>query len=410
MSLWAIVLAAGSGSRLASAGIGVRKQFLEYEGAPLFWRSLATLSRLPEMAGLVAVFPPEASGAAEDALKGLLARSPLGLPCRTALGGARRQDSVAAGLAALPREASAVLVHDAARPFLTPDLAARLADALAGGARAVIPGLAVADTIKAVDADGIVVATPERASLRAVQTPQGFDLALLRAAHARAASEGWEATDDAMLVERLGEPVLVIGGEPGNVKITNPEDLRLLAREESAVPVSVTGFGYDVHKFGPGRPFVLGTVPIPGAPEIVAHSDGDVLLHALMDAILGCLGEGDIGRLFPDTDAAFENASSAILLDEVLELARAKGCRLMHADLTIIAQIPKVSPHRARIREAVARLLDLPPERVNLKATTEEGLGFTGEKKGIKCVAVVTALTPAAFPAPGPLAPSAPSR
>lgn len=398
MSLWAIVLAAGSGSRLAAAGIAMRKQFLEFDGAPLFWRSLRTLSRLPELAGLVAVFPPEEFGAANASLKDLLAREHLGLPCLTARGGARRQDSVASGLTALPREATAVLVHDAARPFLTPDLAARLADALAAGAKAVIPGLLVADTIKEVDPDGIVTATPERARLRAVQTPQGFDLALLRSAHARAAESGWDVTDDAMLVERLGEPVLVIAGEPGNVKITNPEDLRLLAQGAApmSAPVPVTGFGYDVHKYGPGRPFVLGTVPIQGAPEVVAHSDGDVLLHALMDAILGCLCEGDIGRLFPDTDAAFENASSAILLDEVMELARRKGFRLVHADLTVIAQVPKVNPHRERIREAVSRLLDLPPERVNVKATTEEGLGFTGEKKGIKCVAVVTALAPAA--------------
>lgn len=398
MSLWAVILAAGSGSRLASAGLSVRKQFLMHDGAPLFWRSLRTLSRLPELAGLVVVFPPEMFDESRALLRDLLAREPVGLPCLTAPGGARRQDSVASGLSALPVEASAVLVHDSARPFLTPDLAARLSDALARGHKAVIPGISLADTIKCVDADGRVTATPKRANLRAVQTPQAFDLALLRAAHAHAAAEGWDVTDDAMLVERLGEPVLVIEGEPGNVKITNPEDLRLLGPKEEEVPAPVTGFGYDVHKFGPGRPFVLGTVPIPGAPEVVAHSDGDVLLHALMDAILGCLGEGDIGRLFPDTDAAFDNASSAILLDEVMELSRRKGFRVLHADITVIAQIPKVGPHRERIREAVARLLGLSPERVNIKATTEEGLGFTGQKQGIKCVAVVTALPPGQGP------------
>ncbi|EPR37561.1 2-C-methyl-D-erythritol 4-phosphate cytidylyltransferase [Desulfovibrio sp. X2] len=431
MSLWSIILAAGSGSRLAAAGLSVRKQFLHYRGAPLFWHSARTLSRLPELSGIVLVFPAEALDESEDMLRDLASREPLDVPLRAVAGGARRQDSVAAGLAALPRDARAVLVHDAARPFLSVALAARLADALSDGARAAIPGLAVTDTIKIVTPDGTVADTPERAFLRAVQTPQAFDLALLRSAHTRAEAEGWDVTDDAMLVERLGEPVLVIEGEPGNVKITTPEDLLLLAprpgesgefapqedprmrttehptpetdgaaaeakgRARMPVRQAVTGFGYDVHKFGPGRPFVLGTVPFPGAPEIVAHSDGDVLLHALMDAILGCMGKGDIGKLFPDSDASFDNASSAVLLDEVLELARSKGYELVHADLTVISQIPKVGPHRERIQEAVARLLGLPPERVGIKATTEEGLGFTGEKKGIKCVAVVTALLPA---------------
>ena len=190
----------------------------------------------------------------------------------------------------------------------------------------------------------------------------------------------------------------MVGGEAGNVKITNPEDLNLLRQEDEAMDIPVTGFGYDVHAYAhakanpkqPARPLVLGGVAIQGGPEVLAHSDGDVLLHALADAILGCVGKGDIGGLFPDNDPNWDNADSGLLLAEVLELAKSEGLRLAHADLTIIAQAPRISPHKDAIKNSVAGLLGLSPARVNLKATTEEGLGFTGRKEGIKAVAVVS--------------------
>ncbi|MBI5519210.1 MAG: 2-C-methyl-D-erythritol 4-phosphate cytidylyltransferase [Desulfovibrio sp.] len=402
---WAVILAAGSGTRLADAlrlaGGPQRKQYLKLDGAPLFWRSARTFARLQGVRGLVFVFPPEDLDAMRAEVERLYGRDPLGLPWKACAGGARRQDSVRLGLGQVPGEAGAVLVHDAARPFASAALARRVLGALGEGCAAAIPGVVVTDTIKRVDVDDKVVETPERASLRAVQTPQGFALGPLLQAHARAEAEGWEVTDDAALMERAGHAVAVVQGEEGNVKITNPADLELLRPVAAAAPR--TAWGYDVHRYvaegeddprvlAKARPMVLGGVAIPGGPRVLAHSDGDVLLHALTDALLGIACAGDIGQLFPDTDAAFDNMPSAIFVAEGLRRVRQAGYRPMHADVTIVAQVPKVGPHKARIAAQVAQLLELPPDAVNVKATTEEGLGFTGEKRGMKAVAVVTAL------------------
>jgi 2-C-methyl-D-erythritol 4-phosphate cytidylyltransferase/2-C-methyl-D-erythritol 2,4-cyclodiphosphate synthase len=390
MSLWAVIVAAGSSTRLAGAAGGTRKQYIEYAGAPLYWTSVRTMARLPELAGVVLVVPEADVPDRSLEVSRLAGRDDPGIEIVVAPGGARRQDSVASGLAKLPQDCTRVFVHDAARPFFTPELAHRVLDALDAGAAGAVPALPVTDTIKRVDENDIVTDTLVRAELRAVQTPQGFDLAILRRAHEDTA---FEATDDASQVERLGERVVCVVGEVGNVKITTPEDLRLVTGDDKETTMlPLTGFGYDVHKYGPGRPMVLGTVPIPGAPEVIAHSDGDVLLHALADAILGCLGEGDIGRWFPDTDTANDNMASSIIVSEVLARARERGVRVVHADLTIVCQTPKISPHAANIAKNVARQLGLDTARVNVKATTEEKMGFTGEKRGIKCYAVVSAL------------------
>jgi 2-C-methyl-D-erythritol 4-phosphate cytidylyltransferase/2-C-methyl-D-erythritol 2,4-cyclodiphosphate synthase len=394
VNAWAVILAAGSGSRMAAAGLASRKQFLPLGGRPLYWASARTLARVPRIAGLVLAFPSPELDARRAELETLLATEPLGLPCVAVAGGERRQDSVSAALAALPRDCAAVLVHDAARPFASAALASRLLDALAAGEQAAIPGIPLKDTVKRV-AHGRVADTPPRADLVAVQTPQAFALSLLKEAHAAAASNGWDVTDDAMLVERLGRPVAVVPGEEDNVKITTPEDLRLLAGADST-PLPCTGWGYDVHKYGAGRPMKLGGVPIPGGPEVVAHSDGDVLLHAVTDAVLGCLGAGDIGQHFPDTDKANEGLESAIFLNEVMQMADRVGLVLTHADVTVIAQVPKLAPFRDQIRDSLSRLLRLPVARVNVKFTTEEGLGFTGQKKGIKAAACVSGLLPPA--------------
>lgn len=419
MPLWAVLLAAGSGTRLAQAlahggQSPQRKQYLNFEGAPLFWKSARTFARVALVRGIVFVFPPQDVERMAEVVAGLDAAEPLGLPWRIAAGGARRQDSVRLGLAALPGmgehgsgqdACAAVLVHDSARPFASAALIRRVAEALAAH-EAVIPGLAVTDTIKRVDNNNLVVDTPVRASLRAVQTPQGFRLAPLLAAHARAEADGWEVTDDAGLMERAGHAVAVVEGEEQNVKITTPADLGLLrtsATNHNEAVFPRTGWGYDVHKYvrtaeddpkvlAKARPMMLGGLPIPGAPQVLAHSDGDVLLHALTDALLGIACAGDIGQLFPDTDAAFEGMASAIFVSEALLRVRQAGYRPTHADLTVIAQTPKLMPHKERIAAQVAQLLDLPREAVNMKATTEEGLGFTGEKRGIKAVAVVTAI------------------
>ncbi len=395
MEIWGIILAAGAGSRMSD--LGCSKQFLEFEGAPLYFSSALSMAKVARMNGLVFVFPNTQLTEREIELNELAALHDVGIPCISVHGGARRQDSVHAGLKALPCTCTHVLVHDGARPFVSPALINRICDGLKNGCPAVIPGVEVVDTIKQVaagpDQSEYVSATIERASLRAIQTPQGFELKVLKKAHERAVSDKLNVTDDASLLEYLGTSVRVVEGEMENIKITSPGDLVSLARQYAA-PVQLVpcnGFGYDVHKYGPGRPMKLGGVPISGAPEVIAHSDGDVLLHALTDALLGCLGQGDIGELFPDTDAAFDNIDSGILLSEVMDRISEAEIHITHVDLTIIAQIPRLSPWKEAIKKNIASLMHLPISSVGVKATTEEGLGFTGEKKGIKAVALVSA-------------------
>ena len=439
---WLVLLAAGQGARLREAGLSCSKQFLSFGEYPLYWHSALTAARVARLKGLVFVLPEAELVERGAEIAELAARFRLGLPFKCVAGSPRlRQESVAAGLAALPPECDSVLIHDSARPLATARLYNAVLNALAAGAVGVIPGLGITDTVKQVEAaaGGLpeVRATLPREELVAVQTPQGFNLAVLREAHARARQDGWEVTDDAALLERCGQCVAVVPGEADNKKITTPEDLDWLAGqtarfwlespergaaaadlpassawdipllpdlsrflpEKTAKPapgLPCTGFGYDVHRYveegaAAARPMKLGGVPIAGAPCIEAHSDGDVLLHALMDAILGCLGAGDIGTLFPDTDAAFSGMDSALLLSEVMALARKAGLVITHVDVTIIAQVPKVSPHRALIQKNLCALLGLKSDALNVKATTEERLGFTGRKEGIKAVAVVTA-------------------
>ncbi|MDR1776776.1 MAG: 2-C-methyl-D-erythritol 4-phosphate cytidylyltransferase [Desulfovibrio sp.] len=384
---WALIMAAGRGVRLSAATGGTYKQLLLWRGRPLYWHSALAMSRSAALDGLIFVFPPECLVEEEQRLRKLHKNDDMGLPWIVAAGGERRQDSVRCGLEALPPGTRHVLIHDAARPFVGPALARSVRDGL-DRHDAVVPGLPITDTVKTVE-NSMIRATLPREHLVAVQTPQGFEAGLLRKAHARALECGLTATDDAALMEAAGHDVLVVPGDPNNVKITRAEDLALLA--DDAKPRPCVGMGYDVHRYGNGRPFILGGVRIPGAPEVVAHSDGDALLHALMDALLGCAGLGDIGQHFPDSDARFENISSAVLLSEVLTLIRRAGIRPTHVDMNIVAQKPRISPWREEIRNNVARLLNLPAGCVNLKAGTEEGLGFTGRGEGIKAGAIVCA-------------------
>ncbi len=397
MRAWAILLAAGQGSRMLESCGGVQKQFFFWNGAPLFWYSARMFSRVARIRGLVFVFSDEEMQTASGLLHTLDPDQSLGLPWLLAHGGARRQDSVANGLAMVPKECDAVLIHDAARPFASATLANSVLDALQAGARGVVPVIPVTDTIKVITGNTITH-TPDRTTLVAAQTPQGFQKDALLHAHAQCRSQGWSVTDDASAMERcFTETVQTVQGQVNNIKITTPEDMNVLessADQQTLLPC--TGWGYDVHRFSPeGKPMKLGGVPIAGGPPVLAHSDGDVLLHALMDAILGCMGMGDIGLIFPDSDQAFENADSAVLLTEVLEKAHNQGLVFTHMDLTIITQIPRIAPWHDQIHKNISRLTRLAPHSVNLKATTEEKLGFTGEKKGIKAVATVTALRPA---------------
>ena len=394
MNVWAIIAAAGSGTRLAGVGLDRPKQFLEMGGAPLYWHSARVFASVAGIHGVIFVFPADLLADSEEDLKKLARDERFPLPFHIAAGGETRRDSVRNALAALPMECDAVLVHDAARPFVSAKLAARVLSALEEGYAAVIPGVPLVDTIKEVDSEGFVAATRDRNLLRAVQTPQGFSRALLHAAHEDALAKSLDVTDDAMLMEQAGIPVRIVDGDGANVKITTPEDLALIKNGAPAAPLllSRTGFGYDVHAYGGTRPLVLGGVPIPSEITVSAHSDGDVLLHALVDAILGCCGLGDIGTLFPDTNPDFDGMESGIFLSEALRAAFAEGYKIIHADTTIVAQTPKLMPYKEQIRSNVAKLLGLSKNAVNVKATTEEKLGFTGEKKGIKAYAVVTAV------------------
>jgi len=390
-AIWAIVLAAGQSTRLRQGGLHTKKQFLIWQGVPLFWHSVRVLARTPSLQGVVVVLPPDEISNAGQLLENLVAREPLGIAVRSVAGGELRQDSVRNALEAIPRDCPLVLVHDAARPFVRPQLVQALLDVMDPAIAGAIPGLALTDTIKEV-AHGVVQTTLDRARLQAVQTPQLFVRDILEQAHQQCARENWTVTDDASLLERIGAAVRVVPGDVDNIKITMEHDLERLRDVNMNFPVPCVGLGYDVHRFGPGRTLKLGGIPFPGGPEIVAHSDGDVLLHALADALLGCLGRGDIGELFPDTDARFEGIDSAILVSEVMELVHQAKMIVTHVDMNIIAQVPKIAPRREEIRRNVARLMQLEFDQVSIKAGTEEKLGFTGSKQGIKAMAVVTAL------------------
>ncbi len=397
---YAIIVAAGSGSRLAPCTNGVPKQFLMYKNAPLYIHAAKALQKCACMAGIVFVFPKEHLEEQKSYLESLHKTEKLGIAWSCVAGGKRRQDSVYNGLKALPPSCTHVLIHDSARPFVSPTLITQLCTALAQGHAGVIPALPVTDTIKEV-CDNTVIRTPKRAHLMAVQTPQAFERERIMAAHEHANTHDLDVTDDASLFEHLNIPVHVILGEGKNIKITHEEDLSMLTAIKP--PRLCTGFGYDVHRFitentsntaaiSTGRPLKIGGIVMDGNFTIQAHSDGDVLLHALMDALLGAAAEGDIGQHFPDNDATFNNIDSAVLLHEVLRILRIKGIEIQHVDLTIIAQKPKIGPKKAAIQKNIAHLLGVDVHCVNVKATTEEGLGFTGAMQGIKATALVTAL------------------
>lgn len=390
--IYAIVLAAGSGNRMQ---LGTKKQFLCYQSKPLWWQSFDTFYHSPLIHGIILVFPDDEPcyGQAVEEAQRLIKEHNYTVPVLFCKGGALRQDSVFHALCIAPKTCSHVLIHDSARPFFTAALITSLIQKLDEGQKAVIPSLPLSDTIKEFavtkDFSKIVTNSPNRNFLRSVQTPQAFSLPELIRAHQLVQKEKITITDDAMAMEEIGIPVLLIDGEKSNQKITYKEDLAML---EKTPLLPVSGYGYDVHKYGGNRPFVLGGVPLDTGIMIEAHSDGDVLIHALMDALLSCMAMGDIGKLFPDTSKEFKNISSLILLDKVTELWKKTSLTLTHVDLTVICQKPKISPYTEQIKKNICRLLGLAENQVNVKATTEEGLGFTGNLQGIKAAALVSAI------------------
>ncbi|MCC7078175.1 MAG: 2-C-methyl-D-erythritol 4-phosphate cytidylyltransferase [Acidimicrobiia bacterium] len=374
--VWAIVLAAGTGSR---AG-GEPKQYRRIGGRTVLSRALDIF----EEAGVpVVVVADDPEGARERG--GLDSR---GHVRAVVAGGARRQDSVAAGLAAVPGTVEIVAVHDAARPFAKAGLLEAGVDAVRAGADAAVPAVEVADTLKAVAADGSVVETPDRDSLRAAQTPQVFAAAALRDAHAAVTAD---VTDDAAMVEMRGGRVVTVPGDPTNVKLTHAVDLEVAAArfEPERVDVAV-GLGFDVHAFGGPGPLRLAGVDVEHEAGLAGHSDGDVVAHAVADALLGAAGLGDIGMLFPDTDPAYAGADSMRLLGQVVDQAKASGWHVTSVDVTIVCERPRVGPHREAMRTRLAVVLGVDATRVNVKATTTEKLGFTGRGEGIAAQAVAT--------------------
>jgi len=381
----AVVVAGGRGLR---AGGDVPKQYRPLGNGPVLRQSLAIFASHAEIRWVQPVIHRDDGELFAQASCGLAILPP-------ALGAATRQGSVRAGLEALAAHAPAiVLVHDAARPFASPTLVSRAIAAAARGAA--IPGLAITDTIKEVDATGAVTRTLDRMRLRGIQTPQAFAYDALLAAHRKAAAAGHDDfTDDAALAEWAGMSVGVFEGEADNIKLTTADDFaRADARVLAALGDVRTGNGYDVHAFTDGDHVWIGGVKIAHERGLSGHSDADVGLHALVDAILGALADGDIGAHFPPSDPQWKGASSDRFLKFAVERVAKRGGRVMHLDLTIVCEAPKIGPHRDAMRARIAEIAGISIDRVGVKATTSERLGFTGRREGIAAFATATVRLP----------------
>ena len=386
----AVIVAAGRGSRM---GLDRNKVLYPVCGEPVIVRTVRAFERSGLFDGGIVVV----TGACDmDEMRGMLDHA--GLSVRAVVeGGADRQESVCRGIAACDETADIIAIHDGARPLVTREVIAATIDS-AKQFGSGVAAVALKDTVKRVDENSCVVDTPRRDMLRAVQTPQTFDAALIRKAHARYANgneSGLRATDDAMLAEWMGHTVRLTEGDVENIKLTTPEDMLLaeqvlIRRGEAKKERKIMriGHGYDVHRLVEDRKLILCGVEIPHTLGLLGHSDADVAYHALTDALLGAAAMGDIGRHFPDTDPKYKGADSGKLLDHVMELIWAKGYVVGNVDVTIIAQRPKLKDYIEQMRENVARHLNIDIDCVNVKATTTEKLGFEGEGLGISTHAV----------------------
>jgi 2-C-methyl-D-erythritol 4-phosphate cytidylyltransferase / 2-C-methyl-D-erythritol 2,4-cyclodiphosphate synthase len=382
----AIVVAAGRGLR---AGAGGPKQYRSIGGKSVIFRAMEAFCTHHGVSAVQPVLHPDDFKMFNDAVSGLAYRPPVH-------GGATRQASVLAGLEALaPQKPDIVLIHDAARPFVSKALISRAIEA-ASRTGAAIPAIAVADTIKLVDAAGHIEATPERARLRIAQTPQSFRYDAILEAHRRAARESrQDFTDDAALAEWVGLTVATFEGDVANMKLTTPEDfVREEARLASLLGDIRTGTGYDVHAFGEGDHVMICGVRVPHTKGFLAHSDGDVGLHALVDAILGALADGDIGSHFPPSDEQWKGAASHRFLEYAVDRVAARGGRIANLEVTLICERPKIGPHRDIMRARIAEISGVDISRVAVKATTSERLGFTGREEGIAATASATVRLP----------------
>jgi len=388
-SVAAIIPAAGFGTRM---GADIPKQFLELAGVPVLVRTLRVFLSHPAIHLIMLVLPPEQLQSGKKQLLPFLTPEQQG-KVLYAVGGEARQHSVQNGMKALPASIERVFVHDGARPLVSAEIIDRC---LAGIEEhgAVIAAVPVKDTLKEVEeVEGgtEIIGTVDRSQLWQAQTPQAMDLHLLERAYEYAAATEFIGTDEASLLEHAGVSVSVVMGSEENIKITRPEDLRiaatLLRENQEGETAMRIGHGFDAHRLMEGRKLILGGVDVPYQLGLAGHSDADVLVHALMDALLGALGAGDIGRHFPDTDEQYRGADSLKLLEQVMALVKAKNMRLINADITVVCQQPKLASHlptmQANLRE-VCRA-----EEINIKATTTEEMGYTGRGEGITTHAVV---------------------
>ncbi|HEV2098834.1 MAG TPA: bifunctional 2-C-methyl-D-erythritol 4-phosphate cytidylyltransferase/2-C-methyl-D-erythritol 2,4-cyclodiphosphate synthase [Stellaceae bacterium] len=381
-AVFGLVVAAGRGSRF---GGDLPKQYLPLGGTTVLWHAVAALVRHPRVTQVLVAIRPEDKELFDNAVAGLNLLEPVA-------GGATRQESVRIGLEALasyhPRR---VLIHDGARPFPDPALIDRVLDGL-DEASAVIPCLPLSDTIKRAES-GLIGATIDRSALWRAQTPQGFHFDAILAAHRAAADR--ELTDDSAVAEAAGLTPLMVAGNEDNLKVTTAADLvaadRLLAARHGDIRV---GQGFDVHAFGPGDRVVICGVEIPHGAGLVGHSDADVGFHALTDALMGAIGAGDIGVHFPPNDPRWRGAASDRFLRHAADLVQERGGMVAAVDVTIICERPKIGPHRAAMIERVAGILAIAAERVSVKATTTDRLGFTGRGEGVAAQAVATVRLP----------------
>ena len=392
----AVIAAGGMAQRMQ----GVNKQILKIDGIPVLVRSIRALAAIPEIREMVVVARPELFEQLESW------KQEYHLPdfCLTA-GGDTRQQSVLNGVSCLSEQVEYVVIHDGARPFADRQLIDRCLQS-AVEHQAATAAVLVKDTIKQAADDGSIAATPDRSRLYLTQTPEIFRAQLYRRAAEQAQAEGLDFTDDCQLMEHLGHRVWLAQGDYRNIKITTPEDIVIaqaiaesiegeaprMEQEKQRMPLMRIGHGYDVHRLVEGRKLILGGVEIPWQKGLLGHSDADVLVHAVMDAILGAAALGDIGKHFPDTDPNYAGADSMLLLHEVVRLVEEQGYQIGNLDCTVIAQQPKLKEYIPLMQERIAAVCKVQADQVNVKATTEEKLGFTGTGEGMSahCVCLLT--------------------
>ena len=383
--LFTIVVAAGRGKRV---GANINKAFLQIAGLPLLVHTLKALDRCPACGKVAVVVAPDELSYTQELLAKYKEHFST-LACELVAGGKERQDSVYNALKTVPERYKLVAVHDGARPFVSPEVFDRVFSMAkeTGAAIAVIP---VSDTVKLVR-NNLVQTTADRSKVALVQTPQIFSRRILNAAYENAYKEGFSGTDDASVVENFGCRVSVVEGEKGNIKITTPEDVIWANIKCGEVEMDFrVGTGFDVHRFTEGDVVRIGGIDIPYNYSLLGHSDADVLLHAISDALLGAAGLGDIGKFFPDTDEKYKGADSKELLREVVLLLKKENWQVNNIDSTIMAEQPKMAPYIERMKSTIADICGVTSASVGVKATTTEKLGFVGRQEGIAAQAVAT--------------------